>query len=110
MKMTFEKREALAKKLTGSVMQFGAEGRAIYSNLDASEIYIAEKDDAEDGEDFFVSSLDPIIEACANVAWYAYAGNGEPATTEWIKGIVGSAVFKIVFEAEKQAEERLAND
>ena len=54
MKMTIEKREALAKRMTGSVMRVGAEGRAIYSNIDASEIYIADKDDVEDGEDFFV--------------------------------------------------------
>lgn len=108
MKMTIERREALAKELTGSLMKFGAVGRAIYSNRDASEIYILDVNEAEDGEDFFVSSLDLLVEACANVAWFAYAGDGEPATVEWIKGVVGIAVFKIVFEAEEQAAERLA--
>lgn len=108
MEMTIEKRDALAKQLTGDVMQFGAVGYAIYSNRDASKIYVIDTDEAEDGEDYFVSSLDPIVEACANVAWFAYAGNGESATTEWIKGIIGNAVTKVIFKAEEQAEKRLA--
>lgn len=108
--MTLEQRELLAKEWTGSIMQNGIEGRSVYSNCDGTEIYILEDEEAEDDEDFFVTSLEPIAEACANVAWYAYAGCGEAPSIEWIKSVVGDAVFTICFEAERQAKKRLGND
>lgn len=99
----------LEENALGIIMQNERKKAAFYSNEDGSEVYILDKEDATD-EDYFVDDLSCIASAAANVAWFAYAGNGEDPSIDWIHAIVRSEMFKVLYKAKVEGKLRTKNN